>query len=43
MPTKQKLEAVATMGPVPDVQSFIDLFATLPDARNHRTSSDQTA
>ena len=34
---KRRPSAVATMGPMPDVQSFVEMFATLPDPRVHRT------
>jgi len=34
---KRRPSAVATMGPMPDVKSFVEMFATLPDPRVHRT------
>lgn len=35
--TKRRPEAVATMGPMPEVQPFVEMFARLPDPRVHRT------
>lgn len=37
MPKRRRASAVATMGPMPDAQSFVDMFAALPDPRSHRT------
>jgi len=34
---KRRPSAVATMGPMPDAQSFVEMFAELPDPRVHRT------
>jgi predicted transposase YbfD/YdcC len=34
---KRRATAVATMGPMPDPQAFVDMFAELPDPRTHRT------
>lgn len=34
---KRRATAVATMGPMPDAQTFVEMFATLPDPRVHRT------
>lgn len=34
---KRRATAVATMGPMPDPQAFVEMFATLPDPRVHRT------
>jgi predicted transposase YbfD/YdcC len=34
---KRRVKAPATMGPAPDVESFVELFAQLPDPRMERT------
>lgn len=34
---KRRASAVATMGPMPDVQTFVEMFAEVPDPRVHRT------
>ena len=34
---KRRATAVATMGPMPDPQAFVEMFASLPDPRVHRT------
>jgi predicted transposase YbfD/YdcC len=34
---KRRVKAPATMGPAPDVESFVQLFAQLPDPRMERT------
>lgn len=34
---KRRATAVATMGPMPDASTFVEMFATLPDPRIHRT------
>lgn len=34
---KRRTTAVATMGPMPDPQAFVEMFASLPDPRVHRT------
>ena len=34
---KRRATAVATMGPMPDAATFVEMFATLPDPRVHRT------
>jgi len=34
---KRRASAVATMGPMPEAQAFVEMFAALPDPRSHRT------